>query len=302
MSFSKILRLPLAGAAPHLPPLPVAASLAAVYVIWGSHYLATAIALQSYPPFMLTAMRLLAAILILLTSLKLRGVAMPRGREAACAILMGAVMFAGAGAITLGQDLGVASGLASLAVGAVPVWAVLISLAFGYRPCAVEGAGLIVGIGGLAILNLEGGMQSQPMGAGLVLAGSLMWAFGSVMSNRLSLPRGIAGVMFQMTGGFLALALISLARGERFPADPTPLSSLALCYLAVVSTLLAFSAYMYLVRHVRPALATSYAYVNPVIAVILGAALLAEPVTGSSILATIVIVTGVVLVMLGKGR
>lgn len=301
MSVSRILRLPRAGHAPHLP-LPVLASLAAVYLIWGSHYLATAIALESYPPFMLTAMRLLAAICILLISLKLRGATLPTQREAACAVSTGAVMFAGAGAITLGQDLGVASGLASLAVGAVPVWATLISLIFGYRPCAVEGAGLIVGIGGLAILNLEGGMQGQPLGAALVLAGSLMWAFGSVLSNRLALPRGITGVMFQMTGGFLALALISLARGERLPTDPTPLSTLALAYLAVVSTLMAFSAYMYLVRHVRPALATSYAYVNPVIAVLLGAVLLAEPVTGSSVLATIVIVTGVVLVMLGKGR
>ena len=302
MSLARILRLPRAGAAPQLPPLPVMASLGAVYLIWGSHYLATAIALESYPPFMLTAIRLLVAIVILLISLKLRRVAQPGAREAIVAVCIGAVMFAGVGAIALGQDLGVASGLASLAVGSVPIWAILISLAFGYRPCAVEGAGLIVGIAGLAILNLQGGMTSQPLGAAVVLAGSLMWAFGTVMSSRLSLPRGIAGLKFQMTGGFLALALISLARGETIPAQPTPLSNLALLYLAVVSTLVAFSAYMYLVRNVRPSLATSYAYVNPVIAVVLGAALLAEPVTGSSLLATVVIVTGVVLVMLGKGR
>ena len=302
MGVIKSLRLPRAGVAPPLPLLPVAASLGAVYLIWGSHYLATAIALESYPPFMLTATRLLAAILILLVSLKLRGDLRPSGREALCAVCTGAVMFAGAGAITLGQDLGVASGLASLAVGAVPVWATLISLVFGYRPCGVEGLGLIVGIAGLAILNFEGGMQGQPLGAALVLAGAFMWAFGSVMSNRLALPRGFTGVMLQMTGGFLALTLISLARGEGVPANPTPLATLGLIYLALVSTLMAFSAYMYLVRHLRPALATSYAYVNPVIAVLLGAALLAEPVTGSSVLATVVIVTGVVLVMLGKGR
>ena len=288
--------------APHLPPLPVMASLAAVYLIWGSHYLATAVVLESYPPFMLTSARLLVAILILLISLKLRGAGLPSAPQAVCALSTGALMFTGAGAVTLGQDLGVASGLASLAVGAVPVWATVISLVFGYRPCATEGAGLIVGIGGLILLNLKGGLQGQPMGAAVVLAGSLMWALGSVMSNRLALPRGTAGVTLQMTGGFVALALISLARGERVAVDPSPLATLGLLYLAVVSTLVAFSAYMYLVRTVRPSLATSYAYVNPVIAVILGAALLAEAVTLSSILATTVIVTGVVLVMLGKGR
>ncbi len=302
MSVSRILPLPRANIATQAPPLPVVASLGALYLIWGSHYLATAIALENYPPFMLTAARLLVAIMILALSLRLRSAPMPTAREAACAIGIGALMFAGVGAITLGQGLGVASGLTALAVGSVPIWATLISLAFGCRPCAVEGLGLVVGISGLVILNLEGGLQSQPLGAAVVLAGSLMWAFGTVTGNRLSLPRGLSGILFQMCGGFLALALISWARGEGLPADPTALATLGLAYLAIVSTLLAFSAYTRLVRHVRPSLATSYACVNPVIAVLLGAALLAEPIAGSGILATVVIFTGVVLVMLGKGR
>ena len=300
MATTRLMRKP--GWHLHLPRWQVIVALGAVYFIWGSTYLGTAVTLESYPPLMLTALRVLVALLILLTTLKLRGLAALSPRPALNAAFTGAAMFAGAGAIAMGQDFGVASGLASLAVGAVPVWATLMSLAWGYRPGAVEALGLVLGLLGLLILNLDGGMQGKPEGAALVLGGSLMWAFGSVLSHRLSLPRGMTGVMCQLAGGFLALACLSLATGERLPAQPTLTATLALFYLAVIGTLVAFSAYMYLMRRVRPALATSYAYVNPVIAVILGAALLAEPVTGSSALATGVIVTGVLLVMLGKRR
>ena len=291
-----------AGVVPHLPPPKVLIALGAVYFIWGSTYLGTAIVLESYPPFMLTALRLLLSILILLATPRMRRDVRYPPRLIANAAFTGAMMFAGAGMVAKGQDLGVASGLASLAVGAVPLWATVFALMFGHRPGAVEGLGLVVGIIGVAILNLDKGMQSQPLGALIVLSAALLWAFGSVLSHRLALPRGFSGVMYQMAGGFAALLIISVFSGERFPTQPTALATAGLFYWAVVGTLVAFSAYMYLMRRVRPALATSYAYVNPVIAVILGAALLAEPVTESTVLATIVIVTGVVLVMLGKRR
>ena len=288
--------------APGLPPLPVIIALAAVYLIWGSTYLATVIVLESYPPFMLTALRLLIAALILLLTMRARREARSGWREIANAAFTGAMMFAGAGMVALGQELGVASGLASLAVGAVPLWATLFSFGFGHRPGRVEALGLTLGIIGVGILNMGSAMQGQALGAFVVLAGAMLWAFGSVLSRRMRLPRGFNGVMWQMCGGLLALALISFISGERIAHQPTMAATLGLLYLAVVGTLVAFSAYMYLMRRVRPALATSYAYVNPVIAVILGAALLAEPLTGSGVVATVVIVTGVGLVMLGKGR
>ncbi len=284
------------------PSLLILAALLTTYLVWGSTYLATAVVLESYPPFMLTALRLLVSVLILLATLRARRTPRPDGRSMANALFTGALMFAGAGMVALAQDLGVASGLASLAVGAVPLWATLISFGFGHRPGAVEGLGLALGIVGVGILNIGSAMQGQALGAIVVLAGALLWAFGSVLSHRLRLPGGFSGVMFQMTGGLLALAAISLASGESLPSEPSLLATVGLLYLAVVGTLLAFSAYMFLVRRVRTALATSYAYVNPVIAVILGAALLAEPLTGSGILATVIIVSGVGLVMLGKGR
>ena len=286
-----------------IPPLPVIAALLAVYLIWGSTYLGGAVALQSYPPFMLTAIRLLGSLVILLAALRLRRTARPTRREITHALITGALMFGGgAGLVALAQDLGVASGLASLGVAAVPIWATIFASFFGHRPQMLEGLGLLIGIAGIAILNLENGMQAQPLGAFVLLLGPMLWAFGSMLSNRLPLPAGLSGTFFQMIGGCIALLLLSALRGEQFPAAPSLLATASLVYLTVFGTLVAFSAYMYLVRTVRPALATSYAYVNPVIAVILGIALLAEPLTAVGILAMTVIVTGVVLVMFGRSR
>ena len=285
-----------------LPPIRVIVALFVVYLIWGSTYLGTAIVLESYPPFLLTAIRQLVAIVIMFAALRLRGAAMPAPRETANALFTGALMFSGAGMVALGQDVGVASGLTSLAVGAVPLWATAIAFGMGYRPGQIEILGLVIGIIGVAILNMESGMQARPLGALILLIGPMFWALGSVLSNRLTSPPGFMGVLFQMIGGMAALIVISFLRGEEFPSAPSVLATATLIYLAVVGTLVGFSAYMYLIHTVRPALATSYAYVNPVIAVILGAALLAEPISNTGIVAMLVIITGVVLVMMGKSR
>lgn len=299
MAFVKTALKP--GLPVQLPPPPVAAALLAVYLIWGSTYLASAVALESYPPFMLIAMRLLVSIVILLPSVKWRKTARPSPRQALNAALTGALMFGGgAGLVALAQDLGVASGLTSLAAAGVTIWATLFAAFFGHRPGALELLGLVIGISGVAILNMENGMQAQPLGALVLVIGPMLWAFGAVMSSRLSIPSGRLGIAWQMAGGLAALALISWLRGETFPSDPSPMATAALLYLGVFGTLAAFSAYMFLVRQVRPALANSYAYVNPIIAVILGAWLLAEAVSAVGILAMTVIVAGVVLVMIGK--
>ena len=300
MSASKSLPKPFFQL--HLPAIRVAAALCVTYLIWGSTYLGAAIVLESYGPFMLTAIRLVVAIVILFTVLKVRSARFPSARLMLNAAITGALMFAGAGMVALGQDVGVTSGLASLAVGAVPIWATLIAFFFGHRPGQIEVLGLAIGICGVAILNMDSGMQAQPLGALILLIGPMLWAFGSVLSSRLSLPSGFMAVLFQMMGGMASLIIISFMRGEQFPVNPSPLSTVTLIYLAVIGTLVGFSAYMYLVRTVRPALATSYAYVNPVIAVILGAWLLAEAVTSTGILAMLVIITGVVMVMIGKSR
>ena len=300
MASSRILPNPRASVRP--PSLPVVAALAVVYLIWGSTYLGAAFALESYPPFLMTALRLLVSVGILLAALKSRSAAFPARRQMVNAACSGALLFTGAGMVALGQELGVSSGLASVAVAAVVIWATVFASGLGYRPGRVEIVGLAIGIAGVGLLNMEKGMSANPMGAFILVLGPMIWAFGSVISNRISLPPGMMGVTFQMIGGLVALSLISLLRGEQLPLNPSPSASLALVYLAVVGTLVGFSAYMYLIRNVRPALATSYGYVNPLIAVVLGIWLRAESITGTGVLAMIVIITGVVLVMLGKRR
>lgn len=299
MANMKALRKPNVSIS--LPPPFVMTALIAVYLIWGSTYLAGAYALESFPPFMLVASRLFFATVILITTLKVRGVAFPPVRQMLNAMMIGGLMFGGgAGLVAVAQGMGVASGLASLAVAAVPIWATIFASFLGYRPTKIEMVGLTIGISGVALLNMENGLQSQPFGALILLIGPMLWAFGSMMSNRLTMPKGFMGTVFQMTGGFLVLAVLSFLSGERFPTEPSTISTIAIVYLTIFGTLVAFSAYMYLVRTVRPALATSYAYVNPVIAVVLGMSLRAEPITSLGILAMVVIVTGVVLVMMGK--
>jgi drug/metabolite transporter (DMT)-like permease len=283
------------------PPPMVIISLIAVYLIWGSTYLGSAYALESFPSFMLVAIRLFFGVLILLVVLKVRGVPFPSVRQSVNAMFIGGLMFGGgAGLVATAQGLGVASGLASLAVAAVPIWATIFASFLGHRPSKIEVVGLVVGISGVVLLNMENGLQSQPLGAMILLIGPMLWAFGSMMSNRLVMPKGFMGTAFQMIGGFFVLLLLSLVRGEHFPSEPSSVSMVAMVYLTLFGTLIGFSAYMYLVRTVRPALATSYAYVNPVIAVMLGIVLRSELITPLGILAMVVIVLGVLLVMIGK--
>jgi drug/metabolite transporter (DMT)-like permease len=301
MASTKAFHKPLISLS--LPPVPVISALLAVYIIWGSTYLGGAIALESFPPFMLVAIRLFIAVVIMMTALIVRHVPFPPARQMANAAGVGALMFGGgAGLVAFAQQQGVASGLTSLGVAAVPIWATIFASLFGHRPSRLEIVGLVVGISGVAILNMENGMQSQPIGATALLVGPMLWAFGSMLSKRLTMPQNLMGTLFQMIGGGTVLVVMGILHHEQFPAEPTLRSTLALGLLAIFGTLLAFSAYMYLVRTVRPTLATSYAYVNPVIAVVLGIILLAEHITSTGFLAMFVIVTGVVLLMMGKHK
>jgi len=285
------------------PPPLVMVALIAIYLIWGSTYLGGAYALESYPPFMLVGIRLFFATIILTAILKFRGVPFPPVRQMLNAMFIGGLMFGGgAGLVSTAQSIGVASGLASLAVAAVPIWATIFASLLGYRPTRLEAIGLGIGILGVALLNMENGLQSQPLGALILLIGPMLWAFGSMISNRLTMPKGFMATVFQMIGGFIVLMFLSMLSGEQFPSQPSVVSTIALVYLTIFGTLVAFSAFMYLVRTVRPALATSYAYVNPVIAVVLGMSLRAEPITSLGILAMVVIIIGVALVMMGKRK
>lgn len=153
---------------------------------------------------------------------------------------------------------------------------------------------------GIVLLNSGGNLSGNPWGAGLILVGSLSWAFGSVYGSRIELPAGLMAGAIEMLAAGLVLLCASALTGERLSAMPTTAGLLAVGYLTLFGSIIAISAYMYLIRNVAPAVATSYAYVNPVVAVLLGTGFAGESLSSVEWLALGVIIFAVVLVTLGK--
>ena len=285
-----------------LPPLPVLLALAATYLVWSSTYLVTRFTIESIPPFMLTGLRSAIAGIILLALGRMRGQAMPTREQLYNAAFVGALMFGGGAGLTAFSERWVESGLTALAVAATPIWASIFAGIFGKWPSRVEWLGLFVGLSGMVILNMESGMKGNPVGAIALIIGPMLWAFGSMWSRRVSMPDGMIGTGFQLLGGAFVLVFISYFSGERMTAFPTTQGLLGLVYLTILSSVITFSAYMYLVRNVRPVIATSYAYVNPILAVFLGVNLANETITAVGIVAMFVILAGVGLLAVGKER
>jgi drug/metabolite transporter (DMT)-like permease len=267
-----------------MAPLPVPprralliASYAAVCIVWGSTYYAIRIALEGFPPFLIGAMRFLAAGTVLLVVARARGEALPRAREWAGALVTGTLFFAlGNGLVNLAEQ-SVSSGLASVLVATMPLWATAWARLFGERPSAGEVLGVGLGLVGVAILELGGELRASPLGALFLVLAPMSWALGSLASKRLPAARAtFARTGSQMLAGGTVMLLVSAGVGERAVANPSTAAILAVLYLAILGSLVGFTAFSYLLAHTRPAVATSYAYVNPVIAVGLGVALAGE--------------------------
>jgi drug/metabolite transporter (DMT)-like permease len=277
-------------------------SLLALYLLWGGTYLGMRYALQGFPPFIMAAVRQLSAGVILYLFLRVRGNPRPTRAQWLAAALVGGLLLVGGNGIVSFAEQWVSSGLAALALGAVPLWAALFSGLFGRWPTRVEWFGLVLGFSGIILLNLENGLHGNPIGAIALLIAPMSWAFGSILSQRLPMPKGIMSSAAQMLTGGCMLFIVGLGSGERMTSFPAPQPLLAMAFLVIGGSLIAFSAYGYLLRRVRPALATSYAYVNPVVAVGLGAALAGEQITLVEVLAMLTILSGVVLVSMGRER
>lgn len=280
----------------------VIVALVAVYLVWGSTYLGMRVALQGFAPLMMGGIRFLVAGSVLYLALRMRGAPSPTRAEWRGAAVVGALLLGvGNGGVGFAEQW-VTSSLAALAVGATAIWAALFAGLLGRWPGRLEWMGLALGFAGLILLNLEGNMRASPLGAVILLVAPMGWALGSVLSPRLTLPRGLMGSAAEMLVGGALLMTGSVLRGEHFHAMPSLHALLALAYLMVFGSLVAFSAYAYLLRHVRPALAISYAYVNPAIAVLLGVGLAGDRISATGLLAMPVILAGVVLVLLGRER
>jgi drug/metabolite transporter (DMT)-like permease len=273
------------------------AAYVAVCVIWGSTYYAIRLALDGFPPFLIGAIRFLAAGGLLLGFARARGEALPTAREWGAALITGTLLFAcGNGLVNLAEQ-SVSSGLASVLVATMPLWATAWARVFGERPSAGEVLGVGLGLLGVVILELGGELRASPLGALFLLLAPMCWALGSLASKRLPAPRAtFTRTGAQMLSGGLVLLLLSLGTGERVAAVPSTSAILAVAYLAVLGSLVGFTAYSYLLAHTRPAVATSYAYVNPVIAVALGVVLAGEHFGLASAVGALVILGAVGLV------
>ena len=286
-----------------LPSRPVILALLAIYFIWGATNLGNRFALESYPPFMMVALQLFFALLILMGVLKGRGISFPPRSQMMNALFIGALMFGGrAGLLAFAQDQDVGRGMMSLGVATVPLWAMVFAFVFGYRPSKLELVGLAIGMFGIVILNMENDLQAQPLGTIVLLFAPMVWAFGAMYSKQLTMPDGFMSTLFQMMGGCFVLFVMSFLKGEQFPSAPSVSATLALIFLSIGGTLIAFTAFTYLVQVVSPGLATSYSYVNPVVAVIFGVLLFEQSMPPTGIIAMLVIGVGVVLVMIGKSK
>lgn len=269
-------------------------SLALVYVVWGSTYFGIKVAIESLPPLGMLAVRFVVAGALLYAFLRWRGAPAPTAREWRASAVVGLLLLGGGTGLVTLAERDASSSVAAMVLAVSPLFAALFARLWGERTGGREWLGIGVGLAGIALLNV-GELSATPLAAGLLILAPLCWTFGSQWSRHLPLPAGLMGSAAEMLTGGALLGLLSLAWGERW-AEPSAASLWALAYLTVFGSLVAYSAYMYLVAHTRPALATSYAYVNPVVAVLLGVGLGGERLSGLGWAALGVILTGVVLV------
>ncbi|WP_018972866.1 drug/metabolite exporter YedA [Rudaea cellulosilytica] len=284
------------------PDVLVPLALFGVYVIWGSTYYGLRVALGGFPPFALAAIRFVIAGGLLYALLRWRGGAAPTWRQWLNCLVTGTLLLGiGNGGVCYAEQT-VASGITAVAVASAALFMAIFAGWYGQWPNRMEWVGLVIGFAGIVVLNLGGELRGSPAGAIALVLSPVAWAFGSVWSKHQDMPEPMMSAAAQMLAGSVPLAIVSVASGEHFTGMPDATSMAAMAYLIVFGSLLGFSAYIYLLHHTRPALASSYAYVNPPVAVLVGVLLGGEVVSRLDIVGTIVIVAGVAAITLAKTK
>jgi drug/metabolite transporter (DMT)-like permease len=277
-------------------------ALGAVYVVWGSTYYAMRVAVSGLPPMMMGALRFVIAGVILLVVARGRGAPWPTKRQWLAALPVGVLFFVGGNGLVAIAETTIDSSVAAVVCATMPLWAAVIATATGEPSTRREWIGLAVGFAGVVVLVGGAWTGGDPLHLVLLIMSPLAWAAGSILARRLPLPSGIGAAGLEMTTGGLALAAVALLRGEPLPLHGTADAWLALLYLTIFGSLVAFTAYAWLLQHARPSVATSYAYVNPAIAVLIGAAVGGEVLGPSTLLATGLIVAAVALVITDRAK
>jgi drug/metabolite transporter (DMT)-like permease len=291
--------------------LNVLAGFAAIYTIWGSTYLAIRLGVGTIPPFVLAGVRFTIGGLLLYLWVRSRGAAKPRPIHWLTAGILGLLMAAGANGLVTYAEVTVPSGITALIVAMVPMWIVLFDWISpgGRRPTLLITGGLILGFLGVSLLinpaDLGNLSQFDKAGALLVVLATIMWASGSIYSPHAIQPESkmLGAAMQMLTGGVMLFAMAGIS-GEFAEFDTgavTTTSALAWAYLTIVGSF-AYAVYIWLLKASTPAKVATYAYVNPVIALLLGAAVAGEPLTPWIIGCSLVTLVGVGLIVTGRRR
>ena len=290
-----------------LAPL-VLLALLACYVVWGSTYFAIRVALGAFPPFFQMGTRFLVAGSLLMAWVTWRArrggpqaPALPTPRQWLHAGIVGTLMLGGGMGLMATASVHIGSGLIAACVAVVPLMICGWGLLWGRRPSLGEAVGMLLGLAGVLLLVRGASFAASPASGACILAATAAWSLGSVLSTtRTPLALGAAGFASEMLCGGAVLMAVSLALGERPVWPPAPAALAAWLYLVFLGSLVAFSAYMYLLAHASPALASSYAFVNPLIALLLGSALGGEAVTQGEWAACGVILLAVLTILMAR--
>ncbi|GAB1819378.1 EamA family transporter [Herbidospora sp. RD11066] len=276
--------------------------LTTVYIVWGSTYLGIGIVIETMPPLFSGGLRFVVAAAILGTFLLIRsgpGAFTMTRREFLDAAVVGLLLLTGGNGMVAVAEQHISTGLAALLVASTPLWLVIMRLVFRDRPHVLTLTGVLIGFLGVAGISLTGGVSGGTVGVVVILIASFSWAIGSFMSGRAPMPKHpFAASTVEMVVGGAGLLIGSVLTGEHFvPAEVSARSWWALVYLILVGSLVGFTSYVWLLGNAPISLVSTYAYVNPVVAVALGMIILGETVTAMMVAAGLVIVAGVALVV-----
>ena len=275
----------------------IVAALFCTYFIWGSTYLAIRFGIESFPPFLMAGLRFTVAGLILYVVMRFLGAPNPTKQQWLGASAVGILLPAlGNGTVCYVQQT-VSSSVAALAIATAPIWMAIFSSIWGHRITRQEWLGIAIGLVGIVLLNLGGSLHGDVGSALLLIFAAASWSFGSVWGKRLAMPQGLMAAAAQMLVGGVVLMIVSAYANEQWPAYISPKSWGAMLFLVVLGSLVAYSAYQYLLKTVRPLVASSNTFVNPVVAFIVGIWLANEVVTTNEYIALAVILAGVILVL-----
>ncbi len=282
-------------------------ALVALYIVWGSTYLAIRFAVETIPPFLSAGIRFLVSGLVILIWQRMVGTPMPTRRQWISTFIIGNLLLLGGNGLVSWAEQTIPSGIAALVIGSIPMFLVVME-AFrpgGARPGWQTILGLLIGFAGIFILVgpseiTGGGMDLDPLGVTALLTACLLWALGSVYSKHADLPKAtLMSTGAQMLMGSIGLFVVSVAGGELTRWDPsgvTAKSALGVVYLILVGSLIGFVSYGWLLQNAPISLVATYAYVNPIVAVLLGNWLAAEPLEPHIWLAAAIIVGSVMFI------